>query len=229
MYRDGESSTSTVTDSGLAYKLQSNDLVNIDITSTVDGNKELLNRTFNENNVAGASEASIFMRGYMIDSEGNIELPFVKKVKIGGLTAEEAERLVDSKLSEYLNHINIKLRLMSYRISYLGEFNRVGTSVIYSPKVTLLQAIANGGELTDFANRKKIVLYRTDEKGKVNTIVFDLTRKDIFNEAYFVLKPNDIIYAPPVRAKLLKSNSTNIALSMSVITFVLLMATYIKK
>ena len=230
MHKDGErSSVESKADTVGVYRLQPEDLINIDITSTVDGgNTELLNRTITSASTQSTDEA-VYTRGYMIDADGYIELPFVGKIKISGLTSVEAEKVVLSKLSEYLNHITIRLRLMSYRVTYLGEFNRVGNIVMYSPKVTILQAIAMGGDLTDYANRKHMVIYRTGEDGKIKRIEFDLTRKDIFNKSYYIMKPNDVMYAEPVRVKVLRSNSQSITLALSLITFVLLLNTYIKR
>ena len=171
MYKDGESSKTEIkSDTISEYRLQKDDLINIDITSTVDGGTELLNRTMTlATNGSQASEQSVYTRGYMIDADGNIELPFVKKIKVEGLTSTQAEQLVYEKLNEYLNHITVRLRLMSFRITYLGEFLRLGTQVMYAPKVTILQAISMGGDITVFADRTKLVIFRTDEDGKVTS------------------------------------------------------------
>lgn len=216
-------------DSTNQYKLLPSDLLNIDITSTVDGGgAELLNRTFSSA-ASQATDAVVYTKGYLVDADGNIELPFVQKIKVGGLTQAEAEKLVYSKLNEYLNHITIRLRLMSFRVTFLGEFNHVATQVVYTNKLTILQALSYGGDLTDYADRKNMAIYRTMSNGEIKKITFDLTKTNIFDTQYFLLQPNDVIYASPVRAKLLKTNSANIGLALSLVTLLLLLNTYINR
>ena len=230
MHVPGERSTSEVKgDSVSEYRLMPSDLINIDITSTVEGGGvEILNRTFTTS-LTQVTDAIVYTKGYLVDKDGNIELPFVQKIKVSGLTEFEAQDLIHSKLNEYLNHITVRLRLMSFRVTFLGEFNHVGTTVVYTNKLTLLQALSYGGDITDYADRRNITIYRTEDDGKVKKIVVDMTRTDIFDKQYFLIKPNDVIYAAPVRAKTLKTNSTTIGLGLSLVTFVLLLNTYIKR
>lgn len=231
LYKDGESSNIEHSkDTVSTYRLQPDDLININVKSTVDGNVELLSKSFDvtpgsNNN----TDIAVYAKGYLIDKDGNVDIPFIKKVKLSGLTPFEAEALIYKELSEYLNHITVTLRLMSYRITYLGEFVKQGIQVVYTPKLNILQAIALGGSFTDYANRKNVCIYRKGENGTVTKIEFDITRKDIFDKSYYIVQPNDVIYAPPLKAKIIKVNSSNLALSFSIVSFTLLMINYLKR
>jgi polysaccharide biosynthesis/export protein len=228
MYRDGESSkTEFTTDTVSAYKLMQNDLLSIDIATSIGGTTEIISKTLDDG--SQKNEIGTYAKGYIIDSDGNIDIPYVQKIKIEGLTIKQAEELVYSKLSEYLNHITVKLRIMSFRITFIGEFRRIGIQVIYSPQVNILQAISLGGELTEFANRKKLTIYRKDLNSKIKKIEFDLTRKNIYDKSYFYIMPGDILYAEPLKIKLVKINSSYYAFAVSILSFSLLMINYLKK
>jgi polysaccharide export outer membrane protein len=212
------------------YKLGVGDLLNITVKSTAESNADILGKIFisNTNALGASSDAAFYVNGYLIDTDGNIELPYLGKLKVMGLTCDETTDLVEAKLHEYLNHITVSVRLTSFRVTGLGEFARPSTTIFYQKEVTIFQAISAFGDMTNYANRKKVKLIR-HEAGQVKVYTFDLTQNNYFNESFYRLKPNDVIYVEAIRAKVFAANSNNIALVLSLATFTLLIITYINK
>lgn len=151
---------------------------------------------------AGASLADPM--GYRVDSKGEVDMPVIGKVKLNGMTIEEAQAFVSQKIGAtgYLNDHNVQVRFLSFRITVLGEVNAPGTFTIPSQKITVLEAMGMARDLTLFANRDNILVIREKDNlrhyGRLN-----LKSKDIFYSPYYYLQPNDIVYVEPHKAKIL--------------------------
>ena len=112
-----------------------------------------------------------YITGYSIDQDGNIDIPFVGKVDVLGLTLNEAHGAVDAKVSELFTNYHLQVKLGGVRFSALGEFNRPGKHVVMQNQVTIFEAIALGGDLNLVANRKEIRLIRQHPNGtKIHSI-----------------------------------------------------------
>jgi polysaccharide export outer membrane protein len=75
--------------------------------------------------------------------------------------------------------------------------------------VSLLEAVANAGGLSELANRSKINLIRQYPEGyKVHLI--DLTSASVFESPYFYLQPNDMVYVEPLKIRSFGRSTTGI-------------------
>jgi polysaccharide export outer membrane protein len=102
-----------------------------------------------------------------VTEDGNIALPLIGKVQLGGKTTHEAEQIIAGKLREkYLQSPQVTVSIKQYgkRITISGE--------VKSPRVlpddgntTLSQAIANAGGLSDLADTTRIhVAHSKDQR-----------------------------------------------------------------
>lgn len=101
----------------------------------------------------------------LVDENGNIELPFINRVQVGGCTATEAQDIirrayVDQKIYRQLT-VNVVIAARYYYIR--GEVRQPGRYPIIG-NVTLLQAVAAAGGYTEFANRRKGEVLRGEKK-----------------------------------------------------------------
>jgi len=141
------------------------------------------------------------MQTYIVDKDGNIDFPVLGKVKIGGLTRQEATDLLELKISNYVKDPLVNIRITNFTISVLGEVNNPGSFVIQDEKVTLAEALGLAGDLTINGKRNNILLVREIEGIKKFSII-DLTSVRSLSASTFGLKQNDIIYVEPNRAKI---------------------------
>jgi polysaccharide export outer membrane protein len=82
----------------------------------------------------------------------------------------------------------------------VGEVKSPGTYVVADERLTLLEGLALGGYLTDFANRSNILIIR-ENNGQRQFGYLDLRSRDIFNSPFFYLQQNDQIYVEPDKYK----------------------------
>lgn len=144
------------------------------------------------------------LQGYLVDNSGNIEFPVVGTLHVGGLTKNQAETLIKSKVKPYLaeqeNPI-VTVRMGSYHVSVLGEVERPG--IIYAPqeKMSVLEALAQCGDLTIYGKRDNVLLIRQDAQGEKHTCRLNMNDANIINSPYYYLQQNDIIYVEPNKVK----------------------------
>ncbi len=144
------------------------------------------------------------LQTYLVDNDGNINFPIVGQLHVGGLTKSQAERMIEDKIKPYVNaSVNpiVTVRMTGYQISVLGEVARPGTFNVSREKITILEALAQAGDLTIYGQRKNVQLIREDSTGQKSIHTFDLTDANIINSPYFYLQQNDVVYVTPNKVK----------------------------
>ena len=184
------------------YQLQTNDILDVKISSLNPEVNALFNAsTMGTMQVAQATAQTggdlFYITGYSIDQDGKIDIPFVGKVDVLGLTLNEAHSAVNVKVSELFTNYHLQVKLGGVRFSALGEFNRPGKHVVMQNQVTIFEAIALGGDLSLVANREQIRLIRQHPEGtKIHSI--NLLDESVVGSPYYFIQPNDVLYAEPL-------------------------------
>ncbi|MGP1436142.1 MAG: polysaccharide biosynthesis/export family protein [Phocaeicola sp.] len=136
--------------------------------------------------------------GYIVDVNGDIDFPIIGKLHVESLTRNQLTDLIKKRLieGEYLKDPIVIVDFLNFKFSVLGEVGSVGTYETKGNRVTLLEAIAMAGDLTDNARVDRVAVIR--EYGNKRRIMFnDLRSKDIFLSPSFYLQQNDIVYVEP--------------------------------
>lgn len=103
----------------------------------------------------------------LLGSNGKINYPFLGEIKVSGLTVKQVEALITEGLSDgYFVNPNVFAQVDEYRPFYIhGEVKKPG-AYPYNPGMTINQAIALAGGLTERASESKIFLFKENEKAK---------------------------------------------------------------
>ena len=144
------------------------------------------------------------LQSYLVDNEGNIDFPRVGRVHVGGLTKSQAEKMILEKIRPYMSKDEnpiVTVRMTNYKISVLGEVNRPGMYTVGNEKISILEALAQAGDLTIYGVRTNVKLIREDSIGKKAIHVLDLTDANLINSPYYYLQQNDIVYVEPNKVK----------------------------
>lgn len=204
------------------YQIQSYDQLMIKI-SAFDGNTEdFLNREFSAQGSASGQNLdynpeTLYFNSYSVDESGFIYLPVIEKIQVKGLTIEELKRLLDEAYSPYLKFSQTTVKLANMRFTVLGEVENPGVYYLYNEQSTLLDAISQAGDFTDFGNRNKVKLIRQRKQGS-ETVYLNLNRSDFVETEYFYIQPSDVIYIEPVKAKSWDVSSNAIGIVLSAIS-----------
>lgn len=138
--------------------------------------------------------------GYLVDSSGHVEVPFIGRVMLRGLTLEEAASKVREEVEKSLKDPAINVRFLNHKFSILGEVNRPSTYNLLDDHTTLPEALAMAGDLTVYGNRKDVMIVR-EVNGIREVARVNLLTEEIFDSPYYYLRNGDLIYIEPIKAK----------------------------
>ena len=203
------------------YLLQQGDLISVQISTTTQQQHDFFNKENTSNSQLMIQNPYLY--GYIINEEGNLDLPSLGKVKAAGFTLRELENVIKNIAVSYFESPVIKLNIINFEITILGEVNSPGTFKIIDPEVNILYALSLSGDMTQFGNRRKVKVIRNENE--LNRVFYiDLTKKGVLNNSDFMLQPHDIIYVAPLNKKFYAFNNiTNVvSMALSAVTLYLL-------
>lgn len=149
-------------------------------------------------------QASQGLFTYLVDKEGYIDFPVLGKVHVQGLTKFELADKLRTDISKFIDNPLVKVSLVNFKVTALGEVNRPGTVTIRNDRVSILDFLGYVGDVSINANRQNVLIIR-DNNGEVEYGRMDLTDPAIFASPYYYLQQNDVVYVEPNDAK--KRNS----------------------
>ncbi len=209
------------------YRVQTNDVLSITIKTLDPKLAQLFNPTATEN-ITIKSEQSLYFDGYNVDDHGNIRVPVLGEVNVIGFTLEEVRKKIEERLlSDYFNkeaNLFVNVKLSGFRYTINGEISQPGTKTLYQEKVTVLDAIANSGDITLTGNRKDVIIIRQLPQG-TEMYTIDLTDSKSLQSPHYYLQPNDYIYVKPLPQKSWGTGRTGVESLSLVVTLLSLVAT----
>ena len=174
-----------------------------ELTILVQTTDPLTSEPFNLRST-GQTSSKNQITGYLVDNDGMINFPIVGKIHVAGLTKTECEDLIKSKIQPYLartENPHVSVRTSSYRITVIGEVNRPGVIPVSTEKISLVEALAEAGDMTIYGKRDNILLVREDKSGEKHKVRLNMNDANIINSPYYYLQQNDIVYVEPHKVK----------------------------
>ena len=114
-------------------------------------------------------------RTFLVDNEGNVELPVVGLTHLGGYTLREAETHLKGVLRKYVTDISsVNVKIQNYKYSVIGEVRRPGTYTSENTKVSIFEALANAGDMSIQGVRSEVKLMREGADGRREIVTLDL-------------------------------------------------------
>ncbi len=137
-------------------------------------------------------------RTVAVRPDGRISLPLLNDVVANGLTPMELRTVLAKGYAAFINDAEVSVvvrEIHSFKVSIVGLVKTPGRYELRGP-VTVLEALALAGGLTEFAKRDRIAVFRPD-RGRWLRYGFDYTNVIYENaEQNFALRPGDIVVVP---------------------------------
>jgi len=195
------------------YRLQINDLLSIRVKALDQETVGIFNPIGDASNVNANREEQLYFDGFVVDPHGNIRIPSLGEVNVLGYTVEEVREEIERRLlADYFKeeaNIFVTVKLSGIRYTINGEIGDPGSQIIYRDEVSIMEAIANSGDITTVGDRTNVVIIRQYPMGqKVHHI--DLTTIDAMNSPYYYIQPNDLILINPLPQKSLGTGTTGL-------------------
>ncbi len=210
------------------------DILALKISGLTNEEGQNIVATFNTPVTATGAGGGAYSSGILVDKEGNIELLYAGKIKVSGLTLAQAGDTIRSALSRYIidtgNNITVDLKIANYSITVLGEVGSQGVLKAENEFMTITEAIAKSGGVSQFGNMKTVRLIRVDRlTKKTTTYRLDLTTDVPINPILSRLQPNDIIVVDPLKRKQFSSATQTIGLISTFVSVPLLILNIIQR
>lgn len=181
--------------------------------------------------LAGAGQATQPVSGYIVDNEGNVDIPIIGKVKAAGYTADQLKSTIYNLAIKYFKEPTVIIRFANFKVSVLGEVLRPGQYIMPDQKESILDAIAMAGDLTIFGKRGNVLLIRDNLDGTKTTYRVNLKKSDIISAPYYYLRQNDVIYVEPRSAKSDANDASQakyVSIASAVLSLLIIIATRVK-
>lgn len=159
--------------------------------------------------------------GYLVDANGNIQFPVLGELHVEGLTRLQLQDTIAAQLERngYIKNPLVTARFMNFKVFFLSSSGGKVLNV-NNERCTFLEALAMSGGLDWYTRRDRIGVMR-EVNGKRVIHYLDPRSTAIFDDDFFVLQQNDIIFTEERPYKFFSTNlSTVLALISSVTSLV---------
>lgn len=226
-FQNADKVTIDLSKNDYSLKLQPTDQLNITISSLVPSATDAYRI------IPAPTDGSDFHPAvnYIVDNNGEIDIPTLGKIKVAGMTTTELKNFIEKEVSKAVADPIVVVKLSSFRVNVLGEVRSPGAKQSISEKYSILDAIADAGDITLYGIKTNVMLIR-EENGKKEFHTIDLTDANLINSPYFYLKQNDVIYVQPDKVRVVNSefnqnNSFKLSIATAVISAVSVIASLV--
>ncbi len=213
--------------------IHKSDILGITITSPNEKASALYNlpNTYSNNSTITSTNGQNGA-GYLVNSDGFIQLPGLGDIQVGGRTSKEVKDLITGMLLEKKLLIDpiVNIRYLNYEVTVLGEVGKPAVINVPSEKISLLKAIGLAGDITIFGKKDNVLLIR-EVNGKRQVKRIDLNSANFLTSPYYYLQPNDLVYVEANKDKVASSSAFRQSLPtlLSALSVVLITIQLIKK
>lgn len=209
--------------------IQKNDILSINISSLNAEASAIFNPTTNAGNKESTTSTggNIQTGGYLVNSDGNIQLPILGNIQAAGLTKKQLRENITNMILQKKLLIDpiVDIRHLNFEVTVIGEVAHPTVITVPSERISLVKALGLAGDLTIYGKRENVLLIR-EQDGKKITRHINLNSADFLNSEYYYLQPNDVVYVEPNKTKVATASRSQqvvpiILSSLSVIVIVL--------
>lgn len=207
------------------YRLKPNDELYVNISSLDDVTTNIFT-TQNNQNLGSLNAYGASLMSHSINKDGYLELPVIGRILAKDKTISEVTTIIKESLTNVLSQPVVSLKLVNRYISVLGEVRNPGHFVFAQDKLTLFDAIGLAGDITDYGNKRNVVLIRNNDSTN-KRVELNLLKTDLLSSEYYFLKPGDIVYVKPMKNKFWGLRQFPFTVVLSSVTTSILILNYI--
>jgi len=142
----------------------------------------------------------------IVGLDGTLVLPMIGKTALAGLTEDEAASVLTDRFAKYYRHPFVRLEVLNKRVYVIGEVRKPGPIAMDHDRITVIEAIAQAGDLNEYADRTGIVVINGSNSLTPKMSKLDLTRIASLSSTSLMLYPGDIIYVQPNKMRAVNVN-----------------------
>jgi polysaccharide biosynthesis/export protein len=208
------------------YRLRTGDLLDIKISTMVplvynpfaDADRNLVPGQLSNQVVDPTKQVQT--NGYYIDGDGFLNLPVVGKIKVSGYSVAQAQDSMQTAVSKYLEKPIVRIKVLNYKFTLLGEVKNESTYITGDNNLTLLQALGMAGGASEYADMSRVKVLRHNG---ADTYVFyvNLLNEEFLSSPFYFIQSGDVIVVAPLKQraylKYVPSNASLLTTSVSLL------------
>ncbi len=176
---------------GEDLKIKKGDVLVLSISSLNKEEDEFFNSP-NAGNIGGTNALS----GYQVGSEGEIYLHKIGKLVVEGLTRKQLKTQLEDQLKPYLKDAIVVVSFQNHHVTLIGELGSPQILPLPEEKISIIDALAQGGRITENTQLNNIIVIR-ENNNKKELKHLNLEDHSIFNSPYYYLQPDDVVVVNP--------------------------------
>ncbi len=150
---------------------------------------------------------------FYVSQDGTIDFPTIGRLKVSGMTPDQLSATIQSQLQADVKDIQVSTRIMSFKVTVLGDVKNPGTQSYTGQRLTLLEALGRAGDLNNSAIRTNVMVLR-EENGKRQVYKVDLTSPEsVFNSPAYYMQQNDLVVVEGNKSVKVKGSTSDPYLS----------------
>ncbi len=130
--------------------------------------------------------------GFLVNKEGEINLPLLGKIYVEGLRIEELKSLLEEKTSKIIQSPFVDISIVNKRVLLFNGKGSGQVIPLINEGTTLMEVLALGGGVKDYGKSNEIMLFR-QENGQRKIFEFDLSEMNQLKNTDVHIKNRDII------------------------------------
>ncbi len=211
--------------------IKPNDILSIHVSSVNPDLDANFNSSSNEKiNVTGSE---INESGFLVSENGEINVHFIGKMKVEGLTKDELKRKLENELKSFMKDPIVNVGFLNKKVTVIGQVVNPRILTIVDNSTTIFDVIASCGNLKEDANSNDLIIIRDSAEKKIIKHI-NIEDHNFINSPWYYVKFDDVIYVKKDSRKLEKDMrkrelQTVVSLTASVFSLVVLVLNLIKK
>jgi polysaccharide export outer membrane protein len=173
---------------GYEHRIESDDQIGIRFLNNLDITKGMAM-------VEGNSPTGV---PFLVNKNGEIDLPQVGKLRVLGMTKQEAKEAVERQYAVQYRDPKVEISIMNLSVSVQGEVGQPGVFPLVRERTTLIEVLSAAGGVSQYGKRSVIKVLRGVGQGKEPEIlIFDLRQLDAIKTEDMYMRNKDIVYVEP--------------------------------
>lgn len=147
---------------------------------------------------------------FLVDKNGDIEFPIFGTINTRGKTCKTLARELQERFrtgEEKISDAIVNVKVMSFKVTVMGDVKNPGTQTFQGERLTLLEAIGKAGDMNNSAHRENVIVVREIADQRV---VYEVDMRDphaVFDSPAYYLQQNDIVYVKPNKSVRVKGST----------------------
>lgn len=149
-------------------------------------------------NPGGSNNSNLENSGIIIENDGTAYYPYIGKIPVAGLTVDQIRDTIARPLSQFIAAPQVNVRVIRFnakRAYVTGQVNKPGPQPITNVPMTVLDAIAAAGGLSDNANWHEVLLSRNGVETRLS--VYEMLNNGRLGQN-MLLQHGDVLHVPVV-------------------------------